>query len=320
MISVVIPCYNEEEVLPLLYKRLTAAMEKLNEPFEVILVDDGSAMETWRLIKQIHKSDKRWKAISFSRNFGHQTAVSAGINHASGDAVIIMDADLQDPPEELYRFIEKWREGYKIVYAIRTKRKENFIKRFCYKFFYRILGSLANINIPYDAGDFCLMDRKVIKLLKAMPEKNRFVRGLRAWVGLEQIGIEYERCARAGGEPQYTFWKLLKLASDGVFSFSVIPLRLATYFGLVVAFVSFLGIIFTFSQRIFSEWFAAIGLGPVPGFATIVISMLFFGGIQLVFLGILGEYIGRIYEEVKGRPPWVIREALGIEHDPEGNF
>ena len=199
MISIVIPCYNEKEVLGQLYARLTSAAEKWNEPFEVILVDDGSEDETWQLIKKMHDRDSRWKIIRLARNFGHQTAISSGIYHARGDCVIIIDADLQDPPEELHRFVTKWREGYDVVYAIRAKRKENFVKKLCYKAFYRVLGTLADIDIPYDSGDFCLMDRKVVDLLSAMPERNRFVKGLRSWVGFRQIGLEYERSARAAG-------------------------------------------------------------------------------------------------------------------------
>jgi len=317
MISIVIPCYNEKEVLDQLYARLTSAAEKWNEPFEVILVDDGSEDETWQLIKKMHDRDSRWKIIRLARNFGHQTAISAGIYHAQGDCVIIIDADLQDPPEELHRFITKWREGYDVVYAIRAKRKENFVKRLCYKAFYRVLGALADIDIPYDSGDFCLMDRKVVDLLSAMPERNRFVRGLRSWVGFRQTGLEYERSARAAGEVKYTFRKLIKLALDGIFSFSTVPLRIATYFGFAVSLVALLGVIFTFLQRIFADLFLRIGLGPVPGFATTVIAILFLGGVQLVCIGIIGEYMGRIYDEVKGRPLWTIREILDAEQRSE---
>ena len=313
MISVVVPCYKEQEVLTQLYNKLTAAAETWGELFEVVLVDDGSNDGTWKLAYDIHNRDPRWKVIRFARNFGHQTAISAGIYYAQGDCVIIIDADLQDPPEELYRFIKKWREGYEVVYAIRTKRKEDFIKRLCYKVFYRILGSLADIDIPYDSGDFCLMDRKVVDLLNSMPERNRFVRGLRSWVGFQQIGLEYERIARAAGEVKYTFRKLIKLALDGIFSFSTVPLRIATYFGFSVSLIALLGAIFTFLQRIFADWFSRVGFGPVPGFATTVISILFLGGVQLICLGIVGEYLGRIYDEVKGRPLWTIKNMLGFE-------
>lgn len=310
MISVVIPCYNEDAVLPLLYERLTAAAESWDEPFEVLLVDDGSRPVTWELIRKIVERDQRWKALRFARNFGHQVAVSAGLAHTTGDAVIVMDADLQDPPEELHRLIAQWREGFEVVYAVRRKRKEGLLKRAMYYSFYRLLDRLTETPIPLDAGDFCLMDRKVVNLLRAMPERNRFVRGLRAWVGFRQVGVEYERHARAGGTPQYTLRKLIRLASDGVVSFSSAPLRLATRLGCIVSVVAFLGTVFTLLQRLFSTWFAGI---PASGYATIVMAILFLGGVQLLCLGIIGEYIGRIYDEVKGRPKWIVWESLGID-------
>jgi len=312
MISIVVPCYNEKEVLDELYQRLSAAAESWGEPFEVIVVDDGSEEETWQRIEAIHQRDPRWKAVRFSRNFGHQTAVSAGIARATGQAVIVMDADLQDPPEQLHRFLAAWHDGYDVVYGVRRKRKEGPLLRVCYHLFYRILAGSASQPIPTDSGDFCLMDRKVVDLLNAMPERNRFVRGLRAWVGFRQMGIEYARDARRGGEPKYTLAKLVRLAVDGLFSFSTVPLRLATYLGLVVSTIAFLGAVFTLVQRLFHDWFARIGLEPVPGFATTVIAILFLGGVQLICLGIMGEYIGRIYDEVKGRPSWIVRQTLGL--------
>lgn len=312
MISIVIPCYNEQEVLQQLQDRLTAAADQWGEPWEVIAVDDGSRDGTWDKLVAMNAMDPRWKLVRFARNFGHQKAVSAGIDHASGDAVFVIDADLQDPPEELYRFLDKWREGYEVVYAVRKNRKENLFKRSCYFLFYRLLDRMATQKIPLDSGDFCLMDRKVVDVLKAMPEQNRFVRGLRAWAGFRQVGLEYDRAARAAGQPQYTLKKLVQLAFDGMLSFSSAPLRLATYMGLVVSACAFLGTAFTVVQRIFGTWFEQIGMAPAPGFATIVISILFLGGVQLVCLGIMGEYIGRIYEEVKGRPLWVISEWRGL--------
>jgi len=228
MISVVVPCYNEEAVLPELRERLTAAAEAWDDTYEIIAVDDGSRDRTFELLAEYHASDPRWKAIRFARNFGHQTAVSAGICHAAGDCVIVIDADLQDPPEQLHRFIAKWREGYEVVYGVRRKRKEGVLKRACYKMFYRLLGRCAQIEIPHDAGDFCAMDRAVVDLLNAMPERNRFVRGLRSWIGFRQVGLEYERDARAAGKTKYTPAKLVRLALDGLVSFSAAPLRLAT--------------------------------------------------------------------------------------------
>lgn len=312
VISIVIPCYNEAAVLDQLYRRLSAAADTWGLPWEVVAVDDGSRDQTWELLTKISLTDPRWKLVRFARNFGHQKAVSAGIEHTSGEAVFVIDADLQDPPEELHRFIAKWQEGYQVVYAVRKNRKENILKRSCYFLFYRLLDRMSSQKIPLDSGDFCLMDRKVVDVLKSMPEQNRFVRGLRAWAGFKQVGLEYDRHARAAGQPQYTFKKLVQLAFDGMLSFSSAPLRLATYLGLIVSTGAFLGAAFTILQRVFGQWFEQIGLAPAPGFATIVISILFLGGVQLVCLGIMGEYIGRIYEEVKGRPLWVISETVGL--------
>lgn len=312
-ISLVIPCYNEQEVLPQLFQRITKSAEAWNKDWEAICIDDGSKDNTWQLLYEKSQKDPRWKAISFSRNFGHQTAVSCGIEYATGDAVIVMDADLQDPPEELSRYIEKWEEGYEVVYAIREKRKENFFKRSAYWLFYRILSKMVDFDIPLDSGDFSLMDKKVADALRSMPERHRFVRGLRAWSGFKQIGLKYERQKRAKGEPKYDFKKLLQLAFDGILSFSSMPLTLASHLGIIVSGVSLLGIVFTFLQRIFKEYFAQLGIAPVPGFATTVISILFLGGVQLIFLGIIGAYLSRIYDEVKGRPKWIIRRQANIE-------
>lgn len=311
-VTTVIPCYNEEQVLPLLFTRFAAAAADWGMEWNVICVDDGSTDATWSILRDQAAADPRWRALSLARNFGHQTALSAGLYHADGDVVVVIDADLQDPPEELGRFLGKWREGYDVVYAVRRKRKEGMIKRLGYWAFYRLMARLVSIEIPLDSGDFCVMDRKVVDTLRLMPERNRFVRGLRAWSGFKQIGLEYERHARAAGEVKYTFRKLLKLAFDGIFSFSLVPLKLATWCGFFVSLLAFLGIVFTFMQRLFPRVFAAIGLEPVPGYATIVIAVLFMGGIQLTFLGILGEYLGRIFDEVKRRPAWVFRDSVGI--------
>jgi polyisoprenyl-phosphate glycosyltransferase len=315
-ISVIVPCFNEETVLPQLFQRLGAAAATWGMDYEVICVDDGSRDRTWQLLKEQHLADPRWCILSFARNFGHQTAVSAGLFYATGEAVIVMDADLQDPPEELCRFFEKWRQGYDVVYAIRQNRKEGVLKKICYWSFYRLMAGIASFDVPLDSGDFCLMNRRVVDIIKQMPERNRFVRGLRAWTGFNQIGIAYERSARAAGEPKYGFRKLFKLAWDGLFSFSTIPLVLVSYLGLFISTIAALGIVFTLAQRLFASWFDKLGLAPVPGYATIVISVLFLGGVQLLCLGILGEYIGRIYEEVKHRPMWVVREQLGIRIEP----
>lgn len=313
MISILIPCYNEEAVIPALYERLSSAADDLNESYEVVVVDDGSFDASWDLLKTISQRDNRWKIIRFSRNFGHQAALSAALFHAEGDCAVLIDADLQDPPEEIGRFIEKWKEGFQVVYAVRAKRKEHVFKRVFYKIFYMLLASVANIQIPLDSGDFCLIDRKVVDILKKMPEQNMFIRGVRAWVGFRQIGIVYERNARAAGEPKYTFSKLLKLALDGIFSFSTLPLRFTTYFGFIVAIFAFGFGFLTLLQRLFTDFSAKLGITPVPGFATTVMAIFFMGGIQLICVGILGEYIGRIYEQVKGRPLWVISEKNGFQ-------
>jgi glycosyltransferase involved in cell wall biosynthesis len=311
-ISIVIPCYNEEEVLPELFHRLTQAAGVWGMEWEVVCVDDGSRDKTWPMLMAQHQADPRWRAVSLARNFGHQTAVSAGIHYTNGDAVIVMDADLQDPPEELSRFIAAWRQGNEVVYAVREKRKEGAVKRLAYWLFYRLLSRIVAFQMPEDSGDFCLMDRKVVRVLKAMPERNRFVRGLRAWAGFRQIGLAYERRARAAGVPKYGFRKLFKLAFDGICSFSTAPLRLVFHVGLLVSLLSLLGILFTLSQKLFPAFFERHGFPQVQGFTTIVVCVLFLGGIQLISLGIIGEYVGRIFDEVKQRPPWVVRENAGV--------
>ena len=312
MISLLIPCHNESPVLEALFARVSRAAQAAGEDYEVLLVDDGSTDDSWERIRALHVRDPRWKAIRLARNFGHQAAVTAALRHARGDAVMILDADLQDPPEELARFLAKWREGYEVVYAIRRKRKEGVLLRACYALFYRGLGRLADISIPHDSGDFCLIDRKVVDVINAMPEHNRFVRGLRAWAGHRQIGLPYERAARAAGEASYTVGKLLRLAVDGVFSFSIAPLRLATWLGLAASAFALAAAVFTLFQRIFVDYFRSIGNALPPGFATTIIAIFFLGGVQLICLGVIGEYIGRIYEEVKNRPLWVEMERLGL--------
>ncbi len=311
-ISVIIPCFNEEAVLPQLFARLDAVAATWGADYEIICVDDGSRDRTWALLKAQNAKDPRWRSLSFARNFGHQIAVSAGLHFAAGDAVVIIDADLQDPPEEIARLLAKWQEGFDVVYAVRQQRKEGWLKRICYWAFYRLMARLVAFDIPLDSGDFCLMSRRVVAAINAMPERNRFVRGLRAWSGFRQTGLPYARAARAAGEPKYGLRKLFKLAADGLFSFSALPLRLATHLGLGVSALAFFGVVLTLAQKIFAAQFAKIGLAPSAGFPTIVISVLFLGGVQLICLGILGEYIGRIYEEVKGRPLWILRDSAGL--------
>ncbi len=317
MISVVVPCYNEEAVLPALKERLTAAADSWKEDYEVILVDDGSTDGSWEIEKSIHEEDPRWKLLRFARNFGHQTAVSAGIHHCGGDCVIIIDGDLQDPPEILQQFIAKWREGFEVVYAVRRKRKEGILKRICYAAFYRLLDRIAEVKIPLDSGDFCLMDRKVIDRLKAMPEHNRFVRGLRSWVGFRQAGIEYERDARAAGEPKYGLRKLMKLAFDGMLSFSKAPLRIAAYLGIAVCMASAAVLAYSLCGFVFSIQFARWGLLLPTEAEELASAIIFVGGVQLIVMGIIGEYLGRIYDEVRRRPNWVVSESLGLSEPGE---
>lgn len=313
MVSVVIPCYNEEAVLPALFERVTAACESWGREWEVICIDDGSRDATWKILQSFNARDPRWKALSFSRNFGHQTAVTAGMAHCAGAVIAVIDADLQDPPEELGRFIQKLEEGYDVVYGVRRQRKEGLLKRLAYWGFYRCMKQMVRFDIPLDTGDFGVVSRRMVDTLLRMPERNRFVRGLRAWAGYKQIGIPYERHGRAAGVPKYTLRKLFSLAFDGLLSFSGAPLRAAAHLGFWIAFLSFVGAVFSLLQRVFATWFSQFGLEPVPGFATIVISILFLGGVQLFFLGVLGEYLYRIFEEVKGRPLWIVAEAAGVE-------
>jgi len=305
MYSIVIPIYNEHETIPELHRRLSGVMNSLNESSEVIFVDDGSVDDSFRLLSDIHAKDSRFKILRFSRNFGHQMAISAGIDHASGDAVILMDGDLQDPPEIVPRFLSKWREGFEVVYAIRKKRKENIFKRAAYASFYRILRVLSYLEIPLDSGDFCLMDKKVVTVIRDLRERSRFVRGLRTWAGFRQIGLEYERDARYAGDPKYTFTKLMKLAYDGLLSFSVVPLRMAVYAGFGFATCAFLGGLFIIYRKLVNEI-------DVVGWASTIVIMTFLGGLILMTLGVIGEYVGRIYDEVKQRPLYVVRDKLGF--------
>lgn len=309
LISIVIPCYNEEPGLPELFHRINGVIQTWNHQVEVICVDDGSRDRTWEILQQQASKDPRWSGISLSRNFGHQSAVSAGMFHAKGDCVCVIDADLQDPPETLSEFIAEWEKGNEVVYGVRRMRRDRSVKKLLAWCFYRIIGRMVSIRIPADSGDFCLMDRKVVDIMNSLPERSRYLRGLRVWCGFKQVPVHFDRDARHAGEPQYTFRKSLKLAMDGIFSFSAIPLSLASHFGLLVSAIAFVGTLFTLAQRIFHQWFAKIGLEPGPGFATVVISILFLGGIQLICLGILGEYLGRIYEEVKGRPSWIVAKT-----------
>ncbi len=310
-LSLVVPVYNEHETLPTFYQRATAALETLKVPFEMIFVDDGSTDGSFEDLRALAQRDPRVRVISFSRNFGHQTAVTAGLHYARGQAVAVIDADLQDPPEFVPKMFEKWREGYQVVYAVRKTRKEGWLKRTAYLAFYRLLRSLAYVDMPLDAGDFAVMDRRVVDELNAMPERNRFVRGIRAWVGFKQIGLEYDRAERFAGESKYSLRKLFKLAYDGVISYSFVPLRLATHLGFAISAVAFALIVYLVGLRIL------YGEKMIAGWTSTVVVVLFLGGVQLLSLGILGEYVGRIFDEVKRRPLYVVRETVGFENDAE---
>ena len=317
MISIVIPIHNEAANLSQLESRLTSAGQNWGDDYEVLLIDDGSTDASPMMMRDLAKRDAHFRIVTLTRNFGHQAAISAGLKYARGDAIVIMDGDLQDPPEELHRFLAKYREGYEVVYAIRTKRKENIGKRLAYNLFYRTMKLVSEIDIPLDAGDFCVMDRRVRDALVVdMPEQNRFVRGLRAYAGFKQIGIEYERHARAAGEAKYTLTKLVRLALDGLLDFSRLPLRLATYFGFAVAVPSFLIGMFFVVHRIVG--FRVLGYSPrdTPGLASLAAGLFFLGGVTLIMLGIIGEYIGRIFNEVKPRPMYVLEEIVGADPKP----
>ena len=312
MVSIVTPAYNEEDGIAELYRRIVAAAPAWLEDFEIIVVDDGSRDRTLEICEQIGAADPRFKVVSLSRNFGHQAAVSAGLMHARGNIVVVIDADLQDPPEELLPFIQKIREGWDVVYAIRTKRKESLPKRICYQAYYRLLRKLAVLDIPLDAGDFCVMRGEVVDAINRLPERSRFVRGLRSWVGFRQTGIAYERHARFAGEPKYTYRKLFKLALDGIINFSYRPLQFIMSLGLILAFICLLGAAFVVFQYV-SGW-TIIGFNPrtARGWTSLVFTILFLSAVNLVCMGILGEYVGRLFEEVKHRPVWIVRRKVNL--------
>lgn len=305
-LSVVIPCFNEESVIDTTYARIVEVLGTGRFQLQIVFVNDGSRDRTAEILAAIAASDRRVKVLTFSRNFGHQAAVSAGLANAGGDATVVMDADLQDPPEIVLAMIDRWREGFDVVYGIRTNRKEAIWKRACYSLFYRIFKVLASIDAPLDAGDFSLIDRRVLDEVNRLPEKNRIFRGLRAWVGFRQTGISYKRDRRAAGETKYPFLRLVKLAADGIFNFSTVPLTLVFYGGLSMAFLSFLGLIAIFVLHIFHTSIFGYRISDVQGLASTILTILTIGGIQLVSIGILGEYIGRIYEEIKARPSYIV--------------
>ena len=301
--SIVAPIYNELDNLPELYRRVKEVMDSTRKPWELILVDDGSTDGSTEVIRALAKEDEHIRPVIFARNFGHQIAITAGWDYARGDAVVIIDADLQDPPELILEMAEKWQEGYEVVFAIRAEREgESWFKLWTASLFYRIIFRITDVKIPLDTGDFRLMDRKVVNVLKQMRERHRFPRGMSAWVGFKQVGVEYKRAARVAGETKYPFRKMFRLAINAVTSFSYFPLQVATFFGFASAGIAILAIPVVVAMRI-------AGNGAFFGQATTLIAVLFLGGVQLISLGILGEYIGRLYDEAKGRPLYIVREA-----------
>lgn len=301
--SIIAPIYNEFENIPLLYQRVKDVMEGTGESWEFVMVDDGSTDGSVGRIQELSQQDDRVRPVIFARNFGHQIAVTAGLDYSRGDAVVIIDADLQDPPEVILDLIEKWKEGYKVVYAVRKVREgESWFKLATARAFYRLIQRITDIDIPLDTGDFRLLDRDVVQVLRDMRERHRFLRGMSVWVGFEQTGVEYEREERYAGETKYPLSKMVKFASDAITSFSYFPLQLAMYIGFIAAGISSLAIPVVIALRL-------AGSQAFFGQATTLIAVLFLGGIQLISLGILGEYIGRLYDEAKGRPLYIVREA-----------
>jgi glycosyltransferase involved in cell wall biosynthesis len=302
-ISIIAPVYNEINCLEILYKRVSDVMALIGETWELIIVDDGSKDGSTEIIRNLATEDERVRAVIFARNFGHQIAVTAGLDYSRGEAVVIIDADLQDPPETILEMIRKWQEGYQVVYAIRAEREgETWFKTFTASMFYRIIARITDVKIPLDTGDFRLMDRKVVDTLNKMREKHRFLRGMSSWVGFKQTGITYKRSARLAGETKYPFRKMFRLAITAITGFSYFPLQVATVFGFISAGLSILFIPVVIFLRL-------AGDRAFFGQASTLIAVLFLGGVQLISLGILGEYIGRIYDEVKGRPLYIVSEA-----------
>ncbi|NSW51456.1 MAG: glycosyltransferase family 2 protein [Anaerolineae bacterium] len=303
-ISIIAPIYNEQDCLHELYRRIREVMHSAKEDWELVLVNDGSKDRSYEIIRELAAADpEHVRPVIFARNFGHQIAVTAGMEFSRGDAVVIIDADLQDPPELILEMIAKWREGYQVVYAVRTEREgESWFKLFTAKLFYRIVYKITDVDIPLDTGDFRLLDRKVVDTMNAMHERHRFLRGMSSWVGFKQVGVEYKRAARFAGETKYPIKKMLKFALDAITSFSYFPLQVATYLGFIFAAISVIGVITVVVMRL-------SGSQEFLGQATTLVAVLIFSSVQLICLGILGEYIGRLYDEVKGRPLYIVSET-----------
>lgn len=301
--SIIAPIFNEAESMPELYRRVSAVMDATREPWELILIDDGSSDNSTGMIQELAKQDARVRPVIFARNFGHQIAVTAGLDYARGDAVIIIDSDLQDPPEVIPDLIARWREGYEVVYAVRAEREgESWFKLWTASLFYRMIYRITDVKIPLDTGDFRLMDRKVVNVMKRMRERDRFLRGMSAWVGFKQVGVPYKRAARFAGSTKYPFKKMFRLAMNAITGFSYFPLQLATYIGFIAAGLSILLIPVVVLIRLLT-------IIELTGQATTLVAVLFLGGVQLISLGILGEYLGRVYDEVRGRPLYVVSQG-----------
>lgn len=308
LLSVVVPCMNEEQVLPETHRHLVSVLNQAPVAFEIIYVDDGSSDATPDVLRKLQEQDAHVRVVRFSRNFGHQIAITAGIEHAGGDAVVIIDADLQDPPAVILEFLAKWMDGFDVVYGVRTERDgESPFKLWTAKLFYRFISRLSDTSIPVDTGDFRLMDRRVVDALLSMPERDRFVRGMVSWLGFSQTAVAYHREPRVAGRTKYSLFKMIRFALDGIFSFSILPLRLATWIGFAASGLSILGIVIVFLDK----YFAVPGM--VKGWSSTVVVVLFIGGVQLICLGLIGEYVGRIYGESKRRPLYVVRERMGFD-------
>jgi glycosyltransferase involved in cell wall biosynthesis len=306
-ISVVVPCFNEDVVLPETTRRLTASMERIGRPFEIVYVDDGSKDDTASVLTGLHASDPRIRVVRLSRNFGHQIAISAGLEYARGAAVVLIDADLQDPPEVISEMVALWMQGYDVVYGTRRNREgETAFKTLTAKWFYRLVNRVSDVPIPLDSGDFRLLDRRVVDALLTMPERDRFVRGMVSWVGFRQVSVSYDRAPRHAGDSKYTLFRMARFAADGILSFSIAPLRIASVMGIVSFGLALLG------------GLTAVGVGLASGrwvspWAWVLLAVLFLGGAQLLCLGIFGEYLGRTYAENKRRPLYFVRETLGFD-------
>ncbi|NEP04521.1 MAG: glycosyltransferase family 2 protein [Okeania sp. SIO2G4] len=307
-LSIVVPFYNEEPNIDYLFERLISVLKPLEMTYEIICINDGSKDNTLKLLVEYHQRNSLIKVVNFSRNFGKEIAITAGIDYTVGDAVIPIDADLQDPPELIVEMIAKWREGYDVVYATRRSRQgESWIKKFTAQRFYRTIQGLTPVEIPPDTGDFRLMDRKVVEALKKLPETNRFMKGLFSWVGYQQTSILYDRGLRFKGETKWNYWQLWNLAIEGITAFSSIPLKIWSYIGISISLISFIYASFLVIRTLI------FGI-DVPGYASLIVAILFLGGMQLLSLGILGEYLGRVHEEVKRRPLYLVRESYGFEN------